>query len=60
MIKDGTARIYYTPSKDRSLQWYSASLRHDLRELGLLGGEETDEERAIRLAGPPSQVDAEG
>jgi hypothetical protein len=43
----GKTKILYVPSNSRFEQWYRASLRRDLRELGMLDGEETDEEREI-------------
>jgi hypothetical protein len=54
MRKEGTARVFWIETNTAWMRWHRASLRHDLRQIGALGGEETDEEREIRLAGPPS------
>jgi hypothetical protein len=50
---DKGTRIYYVPANTRWQRWYRASVRRDLRELGMLGGEEMDDERQALEEGPP-------
>lgn len=52
-VNDDKPRVLRVTVNTASERWYRASLRHDMRELGWLGGEETDEEREILKQGPP-------
>lgn len=45
--------VQWIPSNTAWQRWYRASLRHDLREAGMLDAEETEDERDARLNGPP-------
>jgi len=42
-------KICFVPHSNAFWDWYRANLRHDLRQLGMLGGEETAEERDDRF-----------
>jgi hypothetical protein len=52
MKGDQGTRIYYVPVNTRWMRWYRASVRRDLREIGALGGEETEDERQAIEDGP--------